>query len=37
MLWMAATTMGASAIGFQAVRRHGNGGDDYGYESRRMF
>lgn len=37
MLWMAATTMGASASGFQAVSRHGSGGDDYGYESRRMF
>ena len=38
MLWMAATTMGASTSGFQSVSRHGSGGgDDYGYESRRMF
>lgn len=38
MLWMAATTMGASASGFQSIgRRPSSGGDDYGFESRRMF
>lgn len=38
MLWMAATTMGASASGFQSIGRRPNfGGDDYGFESRRMF
>lgn len=38
MLWMAATTMGASASGFQSIgRRPNSGGDDYGFESRRMF
>lgn len=40
MLWMAATTMGASASGFQSIGRHGahgaNDGDD-GFASRRMF
>lgn len=36
MLWMAATTMGASTSGFQSVGRHGSG-DEYGRESRRMF
>ena len=41
MLWMAATTMGASTRGFQSLGRHAARSDAYddigGYDSRRMF
>ena len=37
MLWMAATTMGASASGFQSIGRHGAHDDSGGFASRRMF
>lgn len=37
MLWMAATTMGASASGFQSAGRHGSGDDYDSRDSRRMF
>lgn len=37
MLWMAATTMGASASGFQSIGRHGTHDDSAGFASRRMF
>ncbi len=37
ILWMIATTRAVGSVGFKSIGRHGSGGDDYGYESRRMF